>query len=605
MSDQSFWNSTVKFVSSHKAVITLTTIAGASTLAYLYYATNATSKPDSSATGSSKNKKKKSKKQTAPETSNADAPYPVDNEGKPQINEEIIGRLTEDEKNTWAQSLKETGNRAFKSDDYETALEYYNLALLCKKDPAFYSNSSACWACLGDNQKVIEFSTKALELKPDYAKCLMRRAAAYEKIEEYEKALYDLTVLTIYESTIADKSIQSMLERILTKQANYVMEKQLKDFVPQLPSASSIASLLGSFTEDSVSDVFGTEIPEDGSGDKFLYEALQDFKTATADSYEHADVALNQAVSKYADVTVSSDETTKRRAAMAYEYLGQFYFLKNVTAVAQEHLKRAIELSPRPRSHVILALTYIDKDLLNEAEVEFQKAMAINANDPDIYYQRGQLSYLRGDLANASENFETCKRLNPKNVYAYIQLACISYREGKIEEAVERFVQAKRTFPTSPEVPNYYGEILVDKNDTEDAIKQFDIAIKLQRSLSTVSIGALGILNKATILARRNEFPQAIELLEEAIQVDPKSELAAVQLAQIKLQLNQAEEAIVLFEKTAKLARSPEEKQHAISFAEAAKIQARVKKDPALSKRVEEIIAQAQGHQNEATAASA
>lgn len=253
-------------------------------------------------------------------------------------------------------------------------------------------------------------------------------------------------------------------------------------------------------------------------------------------------------------------------------------------------MKRAIELSPRPRSHVILALTYIDKDLLNEAEVEFQKAMAINANDPDIYYQRGQLSYLRGDLANASENFETCKRLNPKNVYAYIQLACISYREGKIEEAVERFVQAKRTFPTSPEVPNYYGEILVDKNDTEDAIKQFDIAIKLQRSLSTVSIGALGILNKATILARRNEFPQAIELLEEAIQVDPKSELAAVQLAQIKLQLNQAEEAIVLFEKTAKLARSPEEKQHAISFAEAAKIQARVKRIQPLVRELKKLL---------------
>ena len=37
-------------------------------------------------------------------------------------------------------------------------------------------------------------------------------------------------------------------------------------------------------------------------------------------------------------------------------------------------------------------------------------------------------------------------------------------------------------FPTSPEVPNYYGEILADKGDIQGACKQFEIASRLQEN---------------------------------------------------------------------------------------------------------------------------
>ena len=52
-----------------------------------------------------------------------------------------------------------------------------------------------------------------------------------------------------------------------------------------------------------------------------------------------------------------------------------------------------------------------------------------------------------------------------------------------------------------------------------------------------------------------------------------KSELARISLAQIKLQKDEVDDAIVLFEESSDLARSIEEKIQATSFAEATKMQ--------------------------------
>lgn len=71
---------------------------------------------------------------------------------------------------------------------------------------------------------------------------------------------------------------------------------------------------------------------------------------------------------------------------------------------------------------------------------------------------------------------------------------------------------------------------------------------------------------------------------------DPKSETARVSLAQVKLQTDKPEEAISLFEEGSRLARTIEEKIQATSFAEATKMQVRIKADPILSKKIQEYM---------------
>ena len=144
-------------------------------------------------------------------------------------------------------------------------------------------------------------------------------------------------------------------------------------------------------------------------------------------------------------------------------------------------------------------------------------------------------------------------------------------------------------------MPNYFGEILADRGEMDLACKQFEISARLQEALPTYSVGALPLINKASLISRESmeRIDEAEELLTTACALDPKSELARITLAQIKLQKEDVDEAIVLFEESSKLARSIEEKVQATSFAEATKMQRRIKQDPVLALKIEEVMKQA------------
>lgn len=594
---------------NRNAIVVASLAAAAATGAYLYYretqATSTGSTADSGADSGASSKKKKLKKSkksksSSEETSAAkaekktvstepkDAIYPVTLEGLPDINEETIANLSDKEKEEWALALKEDGNNEFKAKKYTEAIAFYTAALLLKKDPIFYSNRLACYSALNDHVNVIKDTTEAIKLKPDYTKCVLRRATSYECIENYADAMFDLTALTIY-GGFSNKSIEQVLERVLKKQSMKIVDSKPKEL--RLPSAATIGSFFGAFLKETEPE----GISEESTGaDAFLYQALKNINSNTPQAYEDADTLINQAVEAYNVEELSKDSEEAAKASIALEYLAAFQFLKNDPASAASHLEKAIALKPRPRSYIFRALINADKSSYTESLSDFAKAEEMDPNCPDIFYHLGQLFYLTGDLSKAQANFEKAKELNPDNVFAYIQLACITYKNGSIEAANEKFTEAKLKFATSPEVPNYYGEILADKGDIQGACKQFDIAARLQESLPNFSVGALPLINKASIISRESfeRIDEAGELLNKACELDPKSELARITLAQIKLQKDEVEDAIVLFEESSDLARSYEEKVQATSFAEATKVQKRIKQDPILTAKISELMAQ-------------
>ena len=145
-------------------------------------------------------------------------------------------------------------------------------------------------------------------------------------------------------------------------------------------------------------------------------------------------------------------------------------------------------------------------------------------------------------------------------------------------------------FPTSPEIPNYYGEILFDRQDFDGALKQFGISIKLQKAGKGYSIGALPLVNESAIYQRKGETEKSIKLLKDACELDPKSEVARLSLGQAFLAEQNVDEAIKLFDEACTLARSSEERTQALSLMGAAKMQLKIREDPVLSKKVQEVL---------------
>lgn len=591
-------DNTSNFFSRNRTLIAIAAaVAGISAVSALYFLNTQPSLPDAGDSDNSSKKKKKSKKKSTPQepstettTDKTDKIYPTGKDGLPDITDEIISSLSAADKEKWALALKEDGNAEFKAKNFTAAIAYYTAALKLKIDPVFYSNRSACYAALDDHENVIKDTTEAINLKPDYTKCVLRRATSYEIVENYTEAMYDLTALTVY-GGFSNKSIEQVLERVLKKHSVKIVEENMKNRSFDLPSASTIGSFFGAF----VTETNPEGISEESTGnDKLLFDAIAKINLNTPEGYDEADKLMSEAVEGYKVDTLTPESEEAAKASIALEYSATFTFLKNDPLKAAEEIRKAVELKPRARTYVIRALINADRASYVEALSDFDTAVKLSPEGGDAYYHLGQLFYLTGDLAKAQENFEKAKKFNPQNVYAYVQSACITYKNGDIKEAEDKFTEAKLKFPTHPEIPNYYGEVLSDRGETQLALKQFETAARLQKALPNFSVGPLPLINQASLISRESydKLDVAEALLIEACELDPKSELARISLAQLKLQKEEVDEAIRLFEESSILARTIEEKVQATSFAEATKMQKRIKSNPILSEKIAEVMRQ-------------
>lgn len=591
-----------------------------------------------------KKKKLEDEKQQKDNISDLKKKYPVLDNGEPDI--EKIKTLDSKEQNTITLTLKEIGNEQFKSKNFDEALKFYHYALSIKEDPVFYSNISACYVSLNDLDKVVEYCNKALQLKPDYSKVLLRRASAYEQKGNFEDAMFDLSVLSL-NNDFSGASIEPILERNLNKQA---LKKLTEMITEQSDNNSNADKTLPSDT--SLASFFNMLIPpelefehydESSDADVSLKTALNALYKFTHSGFEVASNEFPKSVVAFKDLLRDFDKNQngtgnenggdqkkilQQKLAIALEYNGILNFMKNDIVTAQDNLKESIELYPRVNANIFMAMILADKwatsvmrgtasavvsgdesneqidneSLKQQYLTKFDDALALDPNNSIAYYHRGQISFIAQDYDSARKDFTKAIELNPNNVFPYIQLACLSYRENNYPECEKQFSEARQKFPLAPEVPTFFAELLTDKNDLEQALKQYDIAIKLEEAIAEkeggkIHVGVAPLIGKATILARQQpvtpeNFQLAVDLFQSAVDKDPRNDQAMVGLAQLKLQQEDVDTSIELFEKAAHLTRTHEEKLQAITFAEAAKIQKRIRADPIISKRVEEALAQ-------------
>lgn len=239
------------------------------------------------------------------------------------------------QRNTFAAKLKAAGNKAYGSKEYESAIDLYSKAILCKQDPIYYSNRSACYNALANWEKVVEDTTAAIELDPEYVKALNRRANAYEQLGQYSEALLDFTASCIIDGFRNEGSAQSV-ERLLKKVAEAKGRAMLEGKQKRLPSPTFVSNYLQSFRPKSLPEGLdsGSSL-EEGSGDYYLRAGLEAIQRKTADAYEEAGEAFEKAMELGTD-----------HPALALNWRGTFKYLRGDSASALEDLTQSIELEP-------------------------------------------------------------------------------------------------------------------------------------------------------------------------------------------------------------------------------------------------------------------
>ncbi|KAK0520091.1 TOM (translocase of outer membrane) complex component [Tilletia horrida] len=488
------------------------------------------------------------------------------------LSEDEIRRLPDDRRKSLAQALKIAGNKKYQARAFEDATELYTKALAAEEQAVFYSNRAACYSNRGQYENVIADCDRALKLDKAYIKALNRRAIAREALgkdpEEGEagehkrkllsQALTDFTAVAILGQFRNDEATASV-ERVLKQLAQAQAKEIIRTREPKLPSSTFITAYLDAFRrkEPPTLPANPTE------GDKILIEA---YEAIGKKEYVSANAQFSSAI--------EAGLSDKDLEAHAYNMRGTFKFIIGDAPGALEDLNRSTQLKPDyvqswvKKASVLMELS--DKD---EAFNVFDRAVQANADDPDIYYHRGQVYYIMGDYDAACEDYLKSTSLDDSFIFSQVQYAVAQYKMSHVERSTQAFQKVLRKFSSSSEAYNYYGELLLDQGRYEDAIAKFDKGIEIEAN-NPGSSNVLPMINKAlAVFQWKQDLPAAEELCKRALEIDPDCDMAIATLAQLSLQQGRIKDAIGHFAKSAQMARTENELINAITYEYASRAQ--------------------------------
>ncbi|KFA62389.1 hypothetical protein S40285_06244 [Stachybotrys chlorohalonatus IBT 40285] len=571
------WDRVTSWASENKAVVY--TIAGVAVVVtgagVVYYLNNSDSKTsgDSAPKLSKKErrKRKEAERKAAEPTPSSPTTKPkeasVQSEAElPEVDETSVLSLTPEQREEYAAKLKQAGNKAYGDKAYNKAIELYSKAIICKPDPVFYSNRAACHSAMSEWDKVVEDTTAAINMDPDYVKAINRRATAYEHQKKYSEALLDFTASCIIDNFKTDSTAQAV-ERLLKVYAEHKAKEMMGSRAPRLPSPVFVGNYLQSFRpkprpaglEDSV------ELsPDTGLGQ--LQLGLQGLEKKTAEGYEEA----RQAFDKALDLGELGEHE-----ALAYNLRGTIRTLLGNHADATKDFDKSIELDPSmTQSYIKRASISLELGEPDKAEAEFEKALEQDSQDPDVYYHRAQAHFIKGDLSDAQKDYQKSIDLDKDFIFSHIQLGVTQYKMGSVASSMATFRRCIKNFAKIPDVYNYYGELLLDQGSYSEAIEKFDTAMELEKQSKPMSMNVLPLINKALALFQwKQDFKEAEKLCQKALIIDPECDIAVATMAQLLLQQNNVPAALKYFERAAELARTEAEIVNALSYAEATRTQ--------------------------------
>ncbi|KZM19023.1 P-P-bond-hydrolysis-driven protein transmembrane transporter [Ascochyta rabiei] len=571
----SLWDRLSSWAAENKGVVY--TVAGVTLVVgaggALYYFNSSDSSTDASAPGAANKRKKqrerrREKERAAKETAATDEPKPEAKKAPaaptedelPAVDESTVGALSDEERKDYAAKLKAAGNKA--------------------QDPVFYSNRAACHNAMSDWDKVIDDTTAAINLDNEYVKALNRRANAYEQVERNSEALLDYTASCIIDGFRNESSAQSV-ERLLKKVAEQKGKAILASKEKKLPSPTFVTNYLQSFRPRPAPAGLDDDAELDAeSGKAQLRKGLKAMATKTAEGYAEAAAAFDRAL----ELGDLGDHE-----AFAYNMRGTFRYLKGDNEDALQDMDKSVELQPAlTQSFIKRASMHLELANPEAAEADFATALAQNEKDPDIFYHRAQLHFIKSEFGEAAKDYQRSIDLDESFIFSHIQLGVTQYKMGSIASSMATFRRCMKNFSQVPDVYNYYGELLLDQQKYQEAIEKFDTAVEMEKSSKPLGMNVLPLINKALALFQwKNDFGDAEKLCEKALIIDPECDIAVATMAQLLLQQGKVTEALKYFERAAELSRTEGEIVNALSYAEATRTQLEVQeKYPKLASRL-------------------
>lgn len=144
-------------------------------------------------------------------------------------------------------------------------------------------------------------------------------------------------------------------------------------------------------------------------------------------------------------------------------------------------------------AHTIVGLALAEQGALDEAIVEFERALALDPTGA-VHWHLGAALAARGDRARALGHLRRAVELDPTNGRARYDLATLLITEGRLDEAGDQLRRAVAVLPDFAEGHERLGVVLAAQGRADEAADAFRRALALQPDLSTARRGLAALV---------------------------------------------------------------------------------------------------------------
>jgi len=224
-----------------------------------------------------------------------------------------------------------------------------------------------------------------------------------------------------------------------------------------------------------------------------------------------------------------------------------------------------------------LAIFYLDKGMLDEAILEYKKAIAINPNHAEKYNNLAVIYDKKGMLDEAISEYKKAIAINPNLSEAHNNLAVIYDKKGMVDAAISEYKKAIAINPNLAEVHNQLGRAYEKKWMLDKAIYEYKEAIAINPQLKQVRDNLKRVyrlqlkvdttiskykedldvnpdnprtlLNLGSAYASKGEWDMAITEYEKALTINPNYAMAYNNLGSAYFAQGENDKAIPAYEK--------------------------------------------------------
>ncbi len=199
-----------------------------------------------------------------------------------------------------------------------------------------------------------------------------------------------------------------------------------------------------------------------------------------------------------------------------YLNLGSMQIKTNQAEAAEFNFRKAVELNPKsitPR--LVLAGYYESRGNFSASESQLKSAMGDDPKNPEPLAALVRVYMTQGKKEQAEEALKPARRDFPDNSVGYRMLGDFYFAIGDVDRAMAEYTAVYREHPNDLQVKKNYTQLLILKNQLDDASKIDNEILKVSQSDKD------GLVFRGQIQIRQGNAKEAINTLQAALRGDP------------------------------------------------------------------------------------